>query len=191
MWQQFLIKRKEMPNLLEIKLLGCNVLKKIAEPVESLTDELKSLIEDLIHTMYETDGVGIAAPQVGVSKRIFICDPEYHKTEIKKPIVLINPEFVEYEGEYSAEEGCLSVPNVFEKIKRFEKVTIKFTDPDWKEQTITAENTFAVILQHEYDHLNGIMFVDKLSPIRKMALGFKLNRIVQRAKEMSEELVIL
>lgn len=180
-----------MPNLLEIKYYGSPVLKKVAEPVEALTPELKSFIEDLIHTMYITDGVGLAAPQVGVSKRIFVCDPQYSKTEIKKPFVMINPEFVEFEGEQIYEEGCLSVPNIFEKIKRFESVKMKYRDINWKLETITADDLFAVILQHEFDHLNGIVFVDKLAALRKMALGFRLNRIVEKAKTMSDDMKII
>jgi peptide deformylase len=180
-----------MPNLLEVKLYGCPVLKKIAQPVEEITPELVNLIEDMIHTMYETDGVGLAAPQIGVSLRLFVCDPYYHKTNIREPIILINPEFVEYEGEKVHEEGCLSVPNIYEQINRFQKVVIKFTDINNEPQTITAEETFAVILQHEFDHLNGISFVDKISQLRRMAIAFKLSRIIHRAEKMSQEVVII
>ena len=180
-----------MPNLLEVKLYGSEVLNKIAEPVVEITDEIKSLVSDMFYTMYQTDGVGLAAPQVGVSLRIFVCDPEYTKTENKKPLVLINPEFTEFSGEYEVEEGCLSVPGIFEEIVRFKRVKIKYKDLEWKDKKIEAEDTFAVILQHEYDHLDGKTFVDKLSQIRKMANAFKLNRIMKKAQKMTDEMVVV
>ena len=178
-----------MPQLLEIKLYGSEILKKIADPVTEITQEIKDLIEDMFHTMYHNDGVGLAAPQVGVSKRIIICDPDYTKTANRRPLVLINPEFTKYAGEYEVEEGCLSVPGIFEEVIRFKEVKIKFKDLDWKDQEITAEDTFAVILQHEFDHLEGKTFVDKLCQIRKMANGFKLNRIMKKAQKMSDDLI--
>ncbi|MCL1827375.1 MAG: peptide deformylase [Candidatus Cloacimonetes bacterium] len=178
-----------MPNLLEVKLYGSEILNKVAEPVTELTTELKELVADMLHTMYFTEGVGIAAPQVGVSSRIFVCDYEYTKSEKKKPLVLINPEILEYEGEYHLDEGCLSVPGVFEEITRFQRIVIRYRDLKWKEKIVEATDAFAVILQHEYDHLDGKTFVDKLNPIRKMANAIKLKRIANRAAQMSNELL--
>jgi peptide deformylase len=176
---------------MRVKTYGCEVLRKIAEPVSEMTPEIESFIEDLVHTMYETEGVGIAAPQVGLSKRIFACDPQYSETGVKKPIVCINPEFIKYDGERVSEEGCLSIPDVFEKVKRFEKVEMQYRDLKWNLISIEAEDVFATILQHELDHLNGVSFVDKLTPIRKMALGFKLNRIAARSSKMKEGIEII
>ena len=180
-----------MPRLLEVKLYGSKVLANKAHEVEQITPEIKSLIEDMIFTMYHTEGVGIAAPQVGVPVRIFVCDPEYTKSENKNPIILINPEFIEFEGEYEVEEGCLSVPGIYEKITRFKYVTIKYRDENWKECVLQAEDTFAVILQHEFDHLQGISFVDKITPIRKMAIAFRLNRIIKKAHSMADDIIYL
>ena len=180
-----------MPNLLEVKLYGSEVLRRKAEPVTEITESIKNLVSDMLHTMYQTEGVGLAAPQVGVSLRIFVCDPEYSKTEKRNPIVLINPEYMEFGGEYDAEEGCLSVPGIFEDIFRFNRVKIKYKDLEWRDNQIEAEETFSVILQHEYDHLDGKTFVDKLSQIRKMANAFKLNRIVKKAQNMTDDLVVL
>ena len=180
-----------MPNLMKIKTYGCEVLKKIAEPVSELTPDMVSFIDDLIFTMYQTEGVGIAAPQVGLSKRIFVCDPQYSESGVKQHLVCINPEFIKYEGERISEEGCLSVPEVFEKVKRFNKVEIQFRDMKWNLNTIVAEDIFATILQHELDHLNGVSFVDKITPLRKMALGFKLNRIVSKSSKMTEGIEII
>ena len=180
-----------MPKLLQVKLYGCEVLKRIAEPLEELTEEMKVFIVDLTNTMYETEGVGIAAPQVGMSKRIFICDPDYSKTNVKNPMVLINPELIEFEGEQITEEGCLSLPNIYEKVKRFEYVKIQYRDIHWNQQTVSADGIFATILQHELDHLNGIYLVDRISQLRKMALGFKLNRIVQKSNQMFNSIEII
>jgi len=179
-----------MPNVLKIKTYGCEVLKKVAEPVEALTPEIIGFIEDLIYTMYSTEGVGIAAPQVGKSVRIFVCDPYYGENVKRKPIVLINPEYVKYEGEKITEEGCLSIPNVFEKIKRFEKVEVKYKDEKWNSHTLIAEDILATVLQHEIDHLNGILLTDKLNQLRKMALGFKLNRIAMKSEKLSNDVEI-
>jgi len=180
-----------MPNLLQVKLYGCDVLKKIAEPVEEMTSELKAFIDDLIFTMYQSDGVGIAAPQVGVSKRIFVCDYQYAKTKTKSPLVCINPELLEFDGEIMSEEGCLSVPNIVEKIRRFDTIKMSYFDMNMKQHIITANDLFATILQHELDHLNGIYLVDRLSQIRRMALGFRLNRIVHKAQQMENGIVII
>lgn len=171
-----------MPNLLEIIHYDDDVLRKISEPVKSLTPELKSFIDDLTHTMYEKDGVGLAAPQVGVSKRIFVCDPDYSKTNVKKPIVIINPEILEYDGEKNGEEGCLSVPNIFEKVKRFERVKIQYRDLKWKLKILDTTDLMSVIIQHENDHLNGVLFIDKLTTLRKMSIGLKLSKLAERTR---------
>ena len=166
-----------MSKLLEIKLYGNEILKKIAEPVNELTPEIKELIENMIHTMYLTEGIGLAAPQVGVSLRIVVIDYQYSKSGEKNPLVLVNPEFIEFSGETVSEEGCLSLPNVFADVTRFECVKLKYYDINMEERLITAEDVFSIVLQHEIDHLNGVLFVDKLSSIKRMSLAFKLNRI--------------
>jgi len=180
-----------MPRKLEIKLYGCSVLTEKAKPVEQLNEETQNLIDDMISTLYFTDGVGLAAPQIGISQRIFVCDPEYHKTEEKNALVFINPEFIEYSGEQEYEEGCLSIPNVYEKVIRFEKVKIKYRDRTWTENILEAEDTFAVILQHEFDHLEGKLFVDQLSKIQKMTIAFKLNKIKNKGKNMEDKPVVI
>ena len=180
-----------MPNLLEIKLYGNSILQKVTEPVEELTTEIKQLIEDMIYTMYDAEGAGIAAPQVGVSKRIFVYDQNHSEPSKRNPIVCINPEFIEYEGEKVIEEGCLSFPNIYEKVKRFEIVKIQYRDINWDLVTTEAKGMLAVIMQHEFDHLNGITFIDKLTPMRKMALGFRLNRICHKSNQMSADMSIV
>ena len=176
-----------MAKLLEIKLYGCDILKEIAEPVKEMTSELQSFIEDMIFTMYYSEGIGLAAPQVGLKKRIIVCDCEYSKTGQKNPLIIINPEFTEYSGEFLAEEGCLSIPNIFADVVRFKYITLKYFDQELKEQIISAEDVFATVIQHEYDHLNGVLFIDKVNSLKKMSFGFKLNRILEKGKLMSQE----
>ena len=176
-----------MTKLLEVKLHGCETLKNIAEPVSEVTPDLKSFISDMIFTMYENDGVGIAAPQVGLSKRIFICDYDYSKSKKKNPQVIINPEFIEFSGEQTSEEGCLSFPNIFVEVVRFKNVKMKYFDIDMKEKVIEADDVYATILQHELDHLNGVVLVNKMSPIKKMATSFKLNRLNDIGRKMTLE----
>ena len=180
-----------MTKRLEIKLHGCEILRKPTEEVSEITPELKEFIDNLIFTMYENDGIGIAAPQVGLSKKIFVCDKDYSKTEVKNPIVFINPSFVSYNGEQASEEGCLSFPDIFAEVIRFKEVKMKYFNLEMKEQIIEADNVYATVLQHEYDHLNGVQFIDKLPILKKMALGFKLNRLLEKGKKMSNEPVYI
>ena len=176
---------------LEIKYYGCEVLKQISLPVTDLTPEINIFIEDLINTMYENEGVGIAAPQVGVLKRIFICDFQYSETNIRKPLILINPEILDFKEEQESDEGCLSIPDVFSKVNRFKYIKMKYLDLNMKEQIIEANDINATILQHELDHLNGILFIDKLNSIKKMSVAFKLNKIQLIGQKMNPSLVYI
>lgn len=144
--------------VLEVVKAGHPVLKEIAEPVEHVNKKLRALIEDMADTMYKTEGVGLAAPQVNVSKRIIVVDDHAGSGLI----ALINPEIIHGEGSQIGLEGCLSVPGYFGDVERYEKVTVKGIDPHNKKVTIKAEGFLARIFQHEIDHLNGILFVEKL-----------------------------
>ena len=175
-----------MPEILEVKLLGNPILSKKALNITKITPYIKELIENMIFTMYETNGVGLAAPQVGESIKLFVCDAFYSDQHDKNPLVIINPEFIEYDGEDIREEGCLSLPNVYEKVKRFAWVKMKYYDISLKENIIEADELFAVVLQHEYDHLNGITLFDKMNPVRKMSNAFKLKAIKEKGSQMSE-----
>jgi len=180
-----------MADILEIKYYGCDILTQKTSKVEAMTPEIRQLIDNMIATMYEADGVGLAAPQVGVSLSIFVCDPLYAKDDVRNPIVFINPEFIEFAGETIFEEGCLSFPNVFENVKRFESVKVKYRDIDFQEKIYDASGKTAIILQHETDHLNGIILSDKMNPIRKMAHAFKLNRIYEKSKKMNNDVKVI
>lgn len=152
--------------VLEIKKYPDEVLKKKALPVDNIDKASQRLIDDMIETMYAAPGIGLAAPQVGVSKRLIVIDVSTR--EEKHPlIVLINPEIIETDGLIDSEEGCLSVPGYTSTIKRAEKVVVKGLDRNGKPFRIEGTGLLARALQHEIDHLDGILFVDRMSSIKK------------------------
>ena len=168
--------KNRKPNNLHIRLYGDKTLREVAKPVTEFTDDVNNFIADLVFTMYEKDGVGLAAPQVGRSLRVFVVDPFWFNEEGKKnPLVLVNPEFIEFQGDVESEEGCLSVPNIFEPVQRAEKVIIEGLNENGKKVRYEAEGLFARALQHEFDHLDGILFIDKVPKLRRMFLKKKLN----------------
>ena len=157
--------------ILEIKEYGDPVLREKALPVEEVTPEILNLIKDMAETMYTASGVGLAASQVGVPKRIILVDGEEDGL-----IVLINPMIVKSEGEVVAEEGCLSVPDIYSQVKRSSKVTIKALNESGEPIKITKEGLIARALQHEIDHLNGILFIDKIGRMERQILLNKLKK---------------
>lgn len=140
---------------LQIRIDGDPILRKKSRKVEVIDEDLHRLIDDMYETMYEAQGVGLAAVQIGKLKQLIVID-DYEGTKI----VLINPERVAEEGSSEALEGCLSVPERVGKVKRFEKIKIKYTDRDGEEKTLEAEDFLARIIQHEMDHLEGILYTD-------------------------------
>lgn len=180
--------------VLKIYVAPDPVLKKKAEPVTGgVTDDLRKLMDDMLETMYATDGIGLAAPQVGVSKRILVLDIDQPKTpdlppeeRRSKPQCFVNPEIV-----WSSEdlrvynEGCLSVPGQYADVTRPDKIRVKYLDYNGKEQEIEADGLLATCLQHEMDHLNGILFVDHLSTLKRDILMRKLKKYT---KEYAEDL---
>jgi peptide deformylase len=166
---------------LKICRYGSDVLRKVAEPVEEITDEIRQLARDMLEKMYDSDGVGIAAPQIGVSKRIIIVDVDPYDPS-KDPIALINPEIVDRQGQESAEEGCLSVPDIRGEVKRAERVTVEGLDLDGSKVRIEATELLARALQHEIDHLNGVLFIDHLSRLRHRLMKKQLQEIEKETK---------
>ena len=139
---------------------GDEVLRKKCRKVEAKDEKIKELVQDMIETMHKNNGVGLAAPQVGILKRIAVIDVE----DENGVIVLINPQITKEKGEQEVEEGCLSFPNQFAKIIRPAEVTVKFLNLDGKEKTIKAKELLAQAISHEVDHLDGILFMDKIIP---------------------------
>jgi peptide deformylase len=148
-----------------------------AEPVTKFDSELKKLVADMFETMYAAPGIGLAATQVNVHKRLLVCDVG---VEDKQPYCLINPEIVHAEGKTSAEEGCLSVPEFYDYVERAAKIRVKAFDPDGKEFELEAEGMLAVCIQHEMDHLDGKLFVDYLSELKRERLKKKALKKAKR-----------
>lgn len=163
-----------------VTVFGDPILRKKAEPITEDFEDLKGFIQNMFETMYTSDGVGLAAPQVGQSIRIFvldtITDEEDEPVGIKK--AFINPEIIEIYGDkWVMNEGCLSVPEIREDVLRPEFVRIKYHDENFVEHEETFSGFTARVIQHEYDHLEGIMFVDYLNPLKKRILKSKLTAI--------------
>ena len=148
-------------SVLRIVKDGAPVLKETAAPVKTITKRIKRLLDDMAETMYKTDGVGLAAPQVGVSKRIIVVDDGNGLQ------ALINPQIIKAEGSQWGPEGCLSVPGYFGDVERYEKVTVTAIDPNNKKLRIEAEGFLARIFQHEIDHLEGHLFIEKAVNLKK------------------------
>ncbi len=148
-------------------------LRKKAKPVESVDLQTRQLIDDMLETMYAAPGIGLAATQVNVRKRILVLDISEEKNT---PLALINPELLRKEGEEESDEGCLSVPGVFEKVKRAEKIRVRALDGDGNSFEMDAEGLLAVCIQHEIDHLEGKLFVDYLSPLKRQLARKKVKK---------------
>jgi peptide deformylase len=142
--------------LRNLRLEGDEILRKKSRKIEKINDRIKVLSEDMIETMNENEGIGLAAPQVGVLKRLIVVDIG------DGPIVMLNPEILEKEGEQVITEGCLSVPNKNGNVKRPEKLKVKYVDLEDKTHTIKTEGLLSVVISHEIDHLNGVLFIDKV-----------------------------
>ena len=152
-------------------------LRTVAKPVESVDDSIKKLVDDMFETMYIAPGIGLAATQVDVHQQVIVIDVSEDKSQ---PLCLINPEIIAEQGVESCDEGCLSVPDVYETVERCEKVTVKALDQNGDEYTLQADEMLAVCIQHEIDHLKGKLFVDYLSPL-------KLQRIKKRLLKARRE----
>lgn len=151
---------------LEIKTFPDEILRKKSEPVTEFNEDLHTLLDNMFETMYEAKGLGLAAPQVGVSKRFFVLDDMTGESG-KNPMEIINPEFISKEGEILEEEGCLSIPGEYAYVNRYMKVKVKYQDRFGNENIIDAEGRLSRILQHENDHLDGSLFIDKLPPTKR------------------------
>ena len=138
---------------------GDEILKKVSRPVEKIDEKIQILIDDMLETMHKFNGVGLAAVQVGVLKRVVVIHIDYEKD---KPLILINPKIVNKKGEQTVDEGCLSFPNKFAKVVRPEEVTVEALDRNGKQIRITGKDILAQAISHEIDHLNGEVFIDKI-----------------------------
>nr|WP_216614884.1 peptide deformylase [Methylomonas sp. ZR1] len=149
-------------------------LRNVAAEVDTVDDSIKTLVDNMIETMYAAKGVGLAATQVNVHKRVIVMDVSENKDE---PICLINPQIIERDGVEESEEGCLSVPGFFEKVSRAEHIKVKALNRDGEGFELEARDLLAVCIQHEMDHLEGKLFVDYLSAFKRNRIKAKLDKI--------------
>jgi peptide deformylase len=160
------------------------VLKAKALPVETVDAELRQLMDDMLETMYAAPGIGLAAPQVGVSKRVIVMDIA-HEDEPKAPLFMANPELVWVSDEDSTyEEGCLSVPEHYADVVRPAEIRVTYLDRDGKKQELKADGLLATVIQHEMDHLEGILFIDHLSSLKRNMI---LRKLLKSRKQVLEE----
>lgn len=157
-------------------------LKKRSLPVTVITDKTRELARDMAETMYDAPGVGLAAPQIGVHQRIIVIDVS-GKDEMPELIVAINPEIIHAEGEAYEEEGCLSVPKFSANVRRHARVVVKSLNLDGEEVVVRADDLLAIAFQHEIDHLDGVLFIDHLSPLKKGIFRKRYQRALEEAKE--------
>jgi len=148
-------------------------LRTVAASVEEVNEEIQTLVDDMFDTMKDEKGIGLAATQIDVHKRIVVMDVSEEQDE---PRVFINPEITKVEGSTISEEGCLSVPNNYAKVERAEKITVKALDRDGKAFELEAEGLLAICIQHELDHLKGKLLVDYLSPLKRNRIKTKLEK---------------
>jgi peptide deformylase len=190
---------------LKIYTFPDGVLAKKAQPIARVEKPLYKLADDMLETMYFAPGIGLAANQVGILQRILVIDTEYEMEDLpegaptpegvevvgssfitnKKPKIIINPEIIHREGSIQMSEGCLSVPEFSAEVKRSEKLKLQYQDVDGVTKTLSAEGLLAVCIQHEMDHLDGKLFIDRLSPLKKEMVRKKLKQ--DRALRESEE----
>lgn len=167
--------------LRKIVLRGDEILTKKCKPVKKINDRTKVLCDDMIDTMIQSDGVGLAAPQVGVMKRIFVCRP--FTDNLEKVYVMINPEIIEKAGEQDSAEGCLSVPGYIGMVKRPERVKLRAMNLEGEMKEYTFEGFAATCIMHEYDHLDGIVYPDIASEVYTVE---QYNKLLSDNKENSE-----
>ncbi len=171
-----------------IYLLGTSELRKQTEDVETNSEEFQALVDDMIETMHASNGIGLAAPQIGRTERLFVVDvtplKEEHFSEgiemPNQPIVFINATIIdESENKTEFEEGCLSIPDVHEEVGRSEVINIRYLDREFEEKESEFDGILARVIQHEYDHVDGILFIDHISPFRRRLLKRRLREIIE------------
>lgn len=154
-------------------------LAEKSKPIDEVTEEIKELAEAMVETMYKEEGIGLAAPQVGALHRLVVVD--ISGPEVRKELMtLVNPEIITADGSCDSEEGCLSVPGYRAKVRRSETVTVKAQDLEGNDVTIEADGLLAICLQHEIDHLDGVLFIDKLSRLKRSMYDKKVKKWMKR-----------
>ena len=166
----------------EVRYLGDPVLREMCSEVETIDDDIRALVDDLLETMYAEDGIGLAAPQIGVPLRVFVYD--VREDEIA-PGVLVNPRIVEATGKQKEIEGCLSIPGLDEVVERSGQVVVEGLDRDGEPVRIEATGLLSRCLQHENDHLDGVLFIDRVSPLKRRMLLKKWSKTDEAGRQGS------
>jgi len=156
--------------MMKIRIIGDEILRQVAPEVTDFDENLAHLVEEMIETMHSADGIGLAAPQVGISRRLLVIDIS-PVDEKARPRVFINPVVMEASGECELEEGCLSIPDVRENVSRPERILLRYQTVSGEIESESFDGWMARVLQHEIDHLNGVLFVDYLSPVKKKLIS--------------------
>lgn len=168
----------------QIRLYGDEILRKVAKPISTIDDDIKRKAKKLVKYLEMYDELALSAPQVGYSTRMFVMRPIWiEDIKKRKTMIFINPTLLEFEGVQNESEGCLSIPEIFEKVKRAQKVIFKAQNLFGKWKQYTAKDLFSRAIQHEYDHLDGILFIDKILPFRRRLLQGKLKKIASTTKD--------
>ncbi len=167
--------------LLEILHYPDKRLRTIASPVEQVDETIRKLVDDMFETMYDAPGIGLAATQVNVHQRVIVMDISVEKDQ---PLCLINPEIIESDGVEECQEGCLSVPEIYENVQRAEHIIVKALNREGESFTLEADELLAVCIQHEMDHLVGKLFIDYLSPLKQQRLKKKIQKNQRLASVM-------
>ncbi|KQV84516.1 peptide deformylase [Rhizobium sp. Root1220] len=158
------------------------LLRQVSKPIERVDSDLQRLADDMLDTMYDAPGIGLAAIQIGVLRRVLVIDVS-REGEEKQPLVFINPEVVTSSNERSVyEEGCLSIPDYYAEVERPATVSVKYLDRDGKEQMVEADSLLATCLQHEIDHLNGVLFIDHISRLKREMVVKKFAKAAKTTK---------
>jgi peptide deformylase len=162
-------------------------LRLVSQPIGAVTDELRQLAQDMCEVMYDEPGIGLAAPQVGEAVRLIVVDTQWTQEGAdRNALILLNPVLSEHDGKVLWKEGCLSVPDLEGEVERAERVLLTATDLDGKEVSIRAEGLQAVCFQHELDHLNGVLFIDHLSQLKRSRYALRRKKQLRREQEESE-----
>ena len=181
---------KREPVVREVLVLGSPVLREKARRITRIDENTRNLVEDMLATMRSRNGVGLAAQQVGETVAVCVIDTTRDKTDkgtdgtdVEMPLIMINPEITETAGTASCEEGCLSIPDIYVTVSRAEEITAVFQSMGGKQVSIRAKGLLSRAVQHELDHLNGVLLVDRMSAIKRISLSGKLKKIKKTAAE--------
>lgn len=167
------IRGKKLP----VRIYGDKSLRRVSEPVQKVDSEVGEILADLIETMYAKDGVGLAAPQIGTNIRVFVVDPQWFETQERRPVVFINPKFLSMTGKETSEEGCLSLPDITGEVPRAKNIVIEAINEKGELVRHQASGLFARAIQHEFDHLDGVLFIDRISKLKLLSQKIKLRKL--------------